>query len=175
MSDEVNYEAKGEGKGAGLKAIDHAKVNRLAERKVKGEKTRAWTAFLASITALAGAGANYLGADDHAQKVAVEQVTQTAKLDQSYGAMRQALEKMEQANKERDERMNALREAVAELRGGLNAVGSQRVREASQRVAAAIEVVDSHKPAAPPPMLPQAVPEPSKEEVEKRLKAQQKK
>lgn len=149
--------------------------NKRNSRKAKMGKAREWGAILAAVSALAGAGANYLGAEGSKHQTDVATATTQAKLDEAYVAMRAAVEKMDQADKERDEKLMALREAVAELRGALDVIGAGRVRGASKRAAAAIETIDNLGAPAPVVQLPERPPEPAAEEVQRRLKDQQQK
>lgn len=140
-----------------------------AERRRKAqEAAKQWGVLIAALTALAGAGTNYLNQMAQTEKDDVEQAVTLAKLEASYKATRGALERMERSDKERDERLSALREAVAELRGAVDAIGRSRVKAASERAATALETMDSIAP-APAIHLPAKLPEPAPEAVKEKL------
>jgi hypothetical protein len=141
-----------------------------SERRRKAQETaKQWGVLIAALTALAGAGTNYLNQAAQDEKTQMASAMTLAKLEAAYGTTRAALERSEAANKERDEKMMALREAIAELRGALDAIGSHRARAASGRAAAAIEVMDQLGAPAPVIHLPASLPEPAPEAIKEKM------
>lgn len=143
---------------------------RNERRRKAQESAKQWGVFIAALTALAGAGTNYINQLAENAEDDVSHAQTLAALDSSYKATRAALERMEAANKERDEKMDAMREVVAELRGALDAIGGgRRARAASDRAKAAIQMIDQIGPTPPPLKLPASLPAPTPEAVKEKL------
>lgn len=136
----------------------------------RSQVAKEWTMMATAVSALAAGISNYADTVATKRDASVASAVAMAKLDESYKATRDAVNKMERANEAQNEKMEALREAVAELRGGLDALG---VKSASKKVGAALKTIDAI--ATPmPTTLPLHIPEPSATAVQQKLEEQKK-
>lgn len=133
-----------------------------------------WTTLGVAAVALAAAATNYLDAKTAALKSATEQAKILAQLEANYATMKKAVEGLEDGAKDTRDDIQAVREAMAEIRGVMSTLGARR--DSLRRFGEHMDKLEAKAEAAPmaeTPRLPEAMPVPAPERVQQILEERQ--
>jgi len=143
-------------------------------KQSKAKAAFQWTTLGVAAVALAGAATNYLDAKTVALKTATEQAMILAQLEVNYATMKKAIEGLEGGAKETRDGLQAVREAMAEIRGVMSTLGARRdsLRRFGEHMDK-IEAKAEAPEAAATPRMPEAMPAPAPERVQQLLEESQ--